>query len=98
MFNKPDYSDVTIFIQGKKLYAHRFVICVQSRYFAKAFNEKTFVEGETGEIRFDDGSAMAHWRVFQYLYTGDYADDLKVEGLEGETTTSPAYSDADQIR
>jgi hypothetical protein len=83
MFNKQDYSDVTIVIHGSKLYAHRFVICVQSHYFAKAFNEKTFLEGHTGEIRFDDGSALAHWRVFEYLYTGNYTDNLKIEGLQG---------------
>jgi hypothetical protein len=84
MFNKQDYSDVTIVIHGVKLYAHRFVICVQSRYFAKAFQDKKFIEGDTGEIKFDDGSAVAHWRVFEYLYTGDYSDNLNVDGLQGK--------------
>lgn len=91
MFNKQDYSDVTIFIHGTKLYAHRFVICVQSRYFAKAFQDKTFAEGCEGEIRFDEGSAMAHWRVFEYLYTGDYTDDLKIEGLQGKHLSSDLH-------
>lgn len=81
MFNKQDYSDVTIFIYGTKLYTHRFVIYVQSRYFAKAFSNKMFAKGRKGEIRFDEGSAMAYWRVFKYLYTGNYTDNLKVEGL-----------------
>ncbi|KAH8688644.1 hypothetical protein GQ44DRAFT_638059 [Phaeosphaeriaceae sp. PMI808] len=89
MFNKKDYSDVTVSIHGTKLYAHRFVVCVQSPFFAKAFQDKKFLEGETGEIEFHDASAMAYWRVFQYLYTGDYLDDLKVEGLED------AYLDLD---
>ena len=80
MFNKEDYSDVTILIQGTKLYAHRFVICVQSQYFANAFQSKKFIEGEKGEIKFDEGSAIAHWRVFEYLYNGSYSDNLKVKG------------------
>lgn len=84
MFNKEDYSDVTVLIQGTKLYAHRFVICVQSQFFANAFQGKKFIEGERGEIKFDEGSALAHWRVFEYLYTGSYSDNLKVKGLEGK--------------
>jgi len=82
MFNNQEYSDVTVKIHGTKLYAHRFVICVQSRYFAKAFQAKTFKEGEMGVIEFDEDSAMAHWRVFEYLHTGHYSDDLSVEGLQ----------------
>jgi hypothetical protein len=69
MFNKEDYADFTIFIHGTKLYAHRFVIRVQSRYLAKAFHDKMFAEGNTGETGFDDGSAMARSRVLEYLHT-----------------------------
>ncbi|KAF1967055.1 BTB/POZ domain-containing protein [Bimuria novae-zelandiae CBS 107.79] len=84
MFNKQEYSDITVKIHGTKLYAHRFVICVQSRYFAKAFQDKTFKEGNTGEISFDQDSPLAHWGVFEYLYTGDYSDNLNVEGLQDD--------------
>ncbi|KAF1973221.1 hypothetical protein BU23DRAFT_568522 [Bimuria novae-zelandiae CBS 107.79] len=54
-----------------------------SPYFAKAFQDKTFKEGNTGEIKFEEDSAMAYWRVFEYLYTGDYSDNLNAEGLQG---------------
>jgi hypothetical protein len=30
----------------------------------------------SGVLTFDNDSGAAHWRVFEYLYTGDYSDDL----------------------
>lgn len=64
-----------VVIQGKKLPVHKSVICTQSEYFEKAFQD-AFVEGSSGVLTFDNGSGAAHWRVFEYLYTGDYSDDL----------------------
>ncbi|KAF2187347.1 hypothetical protein K469DRAFT_570324, partial [Zopfia rhizophila CBS 207.26] len=63
----------------------------QSPYFAKAFQE-AFVEGSTGTLEFQEGSGIAPWRVFEYLYTGDYSDELSNKDLEGKqaTNTSPA--------
>ena len=75
MFNNEKYSDATVLIHDVTLHAHKSVICIQSAYFAKAFQE-AFVEGNLGMITFDEGSGAAHWRVFEYLYTGDYSDDL----------------------
>ncbi|RMZ67015.1 BTB POZ fold domain containing [Pyrenophora seminiperda CCB06] len=46
--------------------------------------DEMFAESCEGEIRFDEGSAMAYWRVFEYLYSGDYIDDLKIEGLQAD--------------
>ncbi|KAF1952619.1 hypothetical protein CC80DRAFT_422155, partial [Byssothecium circinans] len=74
-FNDTKYSDATVIIHGKELPVHKFVICTQSEYFAKAF-QAAFVEGCSGELTFDNGSGAAYWRVFEYLYTGDYSDDL----------------------
>ena len=34
-------------------------------------------------MEFKEVSAMACFRVFQYLYTGDYSADREAEGLEG---------------
>lgn len=75
MFNNEKYSDATVLIHDVTLHAHKAVICIQSAYFAKAFQE-AFVEGNLGTITFDEGSGAAHWRVFEYLYTGNYSDDL----------------------
>lgn len=53
-------TDVTIFIHDTKLYVHRFVICVQSRYIAKAFQDNMFAadcDGDssdyTGDLRIE---------------------------------------------
>ncbi|KAF2181491.1 hypothetical protein K469DRAFT_589178 [Zopfia rhizophila CBS 207.26] len=75
MFNNTKYSDATILIHNVTLPVHKPVICIQSAYFEKAFQE-AFVEGSSGVLTFNDGSGAAHWRVFEYLYTGDYSDDL----------------------
>ncbi|USP81613.1 hypothetical protein yc1106_08887 [Curvularia clavata] len=75
MFNDARYSDTTVIIRSKELHVHKAIICTQSKYFENAFKEN-FVEGSSGRLSFDEGSGAAHWRVFQFLYTGDYSDDL----------------------
>jgi BTB/POZ domain len=86
LFNDAEYSDVTIFI-GKsktKLPAHSLVLCIRSPYFADALKGE-FVEGKTREFTYAEDSPHALWRVFQYIYTGDYSDEasgaLDCEGL-----------------
>ncbi|KAH5621967.1 hypothetical protein HBI51_248640 [Parastagonospora nodorum] len=81
-FNNHNYSDATIYIHGVKLYAHKLVICGKCQYFANAFDK--FKEGEQGFIEFNQGSAMAYFRVFQYLYTGDYLAEWEAQGLEDD--------------
>ncbi|KAH9873079.1 hypothetical protein J1614_005476 [Plenodomus biglobosus] len=75
LFNDARYSDATVDIHGKRLPVHRSVICTQSEYFEKALQE-AFAEGSSGVLKYDIGSGAAHWRAFEYLYTGDYSDDL----------------------
>jgi hypothetical protein len=74
MFNDTKYSDATVHIHDVKLPVHKSVICIQSAYFEKAFQD-VFIEGSSGVLTFNDGSGAAYWRVFEYLYTGDYSDD-----------------------
>ncbi|KAI1001652.1 hypothetical protein K3495_g6550 [Podosphaera aphanis] len=87
MFNNSLYSDVIIKIFDVEIPAHQFVICVQSEYFKKAFQKpqslkegdaisQGFAEGESMIIEFKEGSGAAYWRVLEYLYTGDYAEQL----------------------
>jgi hypothetical protein len=75
MFNNTRYSDALVVVHGKKLPVHRSVICTQSKYFENAFQE-VFVEGSSGVLTFNNNKGAAHWRVFEYLYTSDYSDDL----------------------
>jgi len=82
LFNNTKYSDARILIRDVTLPVHKSVICIQSEYFEKAFQE-SFVEGSSGELRFNDGSGAAHWRILEYMYIGDYSDDLS-SNFEGK--------------
>ena len=82
LFNNTKYSDATIIIHHKTLPVHKPIICIQSAYFDKAFQEG-FVEGSSGVLTFNDDSGAAYWRIFEYLYTGDYSDDLS-NNFEGK--------------
>lgn len=76
LFNNEKYSDVTLLIGESKTTfpAHRIVLGIRSPYFDDALQSK-FKEANTGEFIFDKDSPHALWRAFQYMYTGDYADD-----------------------
>ncbi|CAI6333750.1 unnamed protein product [Periconia digitata] len=71
MFNNMEYSDATIMIQNTILPVHKMIICSHSSYFKKAF-DGSFIEGTTDTIKFNEGSAAAHWRVFEFIYTDDH--------------------------
>ncbi|KAM3497191.1 hypothetical protein MY10362_009450 [Beauveria mimosiformis] len=88
LFNNAKLSDVTINIhtqQGAtKLSAHSFVLAAISPYFRRALEGK-YAESESKEFTFDQDSPHAYWRVFEYMYTGDYSDDpAKMEAFEDE--------------
>ncbi|KAF9728662.1 hypothetical protein PMIN04_012955 [Paraphaeosphaeria minitans] len=83
LFNDAKYSDATVQIYDTPLPVHKAIICIQSEYFEKAFQDK-FVEGSSRTISFREGSGAAYWRVFEYLYTGDYLDELSTDRLEDD--------------
>jgi hypothetical protein len=87
MFNDARYSDAEVAIHGKNLPVHKSVICTQSEYFEKAFQE-AFLEGSSGVLTFDNESGAAHWRVFEHLYKGDRSDDLS-QDFEGAVKFKP---------
>ncbi|KAI1120483.1 BTB/POZ domain-containing protein [Nemania abortiva] len=75
LFNNPTHSDVKIYIGEHELPAHAIVLTSQSLFFEKALSEK-FREGQTKEFVFkEEGRMHAHWRVFEYMYTGSYSEE-----------------------
>lgn len=86
LFNNTKYSDAEIHIHDVILPVHKSIICIQSEYFEKAFRPE-FVEGDTGVIAFKEGGGAAYWRVFEYLYTGDYSEKLSTDKFEGKSAT-----------
>lgn len=73
------------FVSTAYLFAHKSVVCIQSEYFEKLFQEG-FNEGSLWVLIFNEGIVVAYWRVFEYLYTVDYSDDLSKD-FEGERAT-----------
>lgn len=90
LFNRVELSDITFLIHGKPLPVHRFVVCIQSRYFENAF--RNFAESETKTMTLNAATEAAYWRVFKYLYTGDYPDDL------ADLTSEGTRSACDKLR
>lgn len=82
MFGQAAYADITFSIQGVLLPAHRFVICPQSIYL-KEVCQKAFSSNQR-TLKFENESGAAHWRVFEYLYTGGYSDYLGNAELRGK--------------
>ncbi|KAI0435670.1 BTB/POZ domain-containing protein [Xylaria telfairii] len=74
LFNNTDHADVKIQIGSYELPAHSVVLASQSPFFRKGLTE-TFHEGKSKQFHFKDGSAHAHWRVFEYMYTGNYTEE-----------------------
>ncbi|KAI0388517.1 BTB/POZ domain-containing protein [Xylariaceae sp. FL0594] len=74
LFNNSDHADVKIYLGQHELPAHSVVLASQSSFFQKALSEN-FREGKAKQFLFKEGSVHAHWRVFEYLYTGNYAEE-----------------------
>ena len=74
MFNNSEYADVKIKVGNVNVSAHRFVLCLQSRYFADALNG-AFVESSTSPLECPRQKEHAYLRVLKYLYTGNYEEE-----------------------
>jgi hypothetical protein len=82
MFNQETSSDAAILIQDVLLPIHQLVVCLQSPYLSDALKEASDSTG-TRSLTFREGSAIAYWRVFEYLYTGDYSDSPSTDTMYG---------------
>ncbi|KAF2016867.1 hypothetical protein BU24DRAFT_490147 [Aaosphaeria arxii CBS 175.79] len=84
LFNNEKYSDATIQIHDVMLPVHKSIICIQSEYFEKAFQNERFEESQSGTIKFKENSGAAYWRVIEYLYKGDYSEALSTHEFEDD--------------
>jgi hypothetical protein len=90
LFNNVLYTDAKIYIGTFELSVHRLVLAAQSEYFNRAF-KGNFLEAVTKEIRFESGG-HAHWRVFEYMYTGKYSlTTASFLNMKGMHTWLPHY-------
>lgn len=86
-FDKEEISDVKIYIgakhEAKLLSAHSFVLSASSSYFHRALRGE-LAESKSRKFTFDKENPHTYWRVFEYMYTGDYSDEpAKVEAFQG---------------
>lgn len=82
MFNRTELADVFITIGSINFPAHRFVLCLQSKYFFDAL-EGEFEEGASRKLQCEPGKEHSYVRVLQWLYSGDYEDE-PLSLIEGE--------------
>lgn len=67
-----------------ELPAHSIVLASQSEYFKKAL-DSPMKEGIERKFEFSEGSMHAHWRLFEYIYRGEYSHDAAAPlGLIGQ--------------
>ncbi|KAL7929636.1 BTB/POZ protein [Trichoderma chlorosporum] len=76
-FNCKRHADVKIYLGEIELPAHGIVLASQSKYFKKAL-ESTMKEGIERKFEFREGSMHAYWRLFEYIYKGEYYHDAAV--------------------
>ena len=78
-FNDATHADVRIHLfDTVVLPAHSIILVAQSEYFRRVFNGDT-KEAISKEFEFNKGSLQAHWRVFQYIYSGKYSEEPYLE-------------------
>jgi hypothetical protein len=82
MFGKSEYSDATIYIYGVKLPVHKIVLCTKCTEMKFLLSE-TFHKEKPDVLNFDEGSGAAHWRLIEFIYTGDYSDGMP-DDLKGK--------------
>jgi hypothetical protein len=82
MFNQEALSDATVWIHSALLPIHQLVVCLQSPHLSDALQDAFDCTG-VRNLTFQEGSAIAHWRVFEYLYTGDYSDRPSTDAMDG---------------
>ena len=83
-FDDETFADIIIRLGTVELPAHSIILAHQSAYFARALKgglgaaegrELTFKEANSKEFTFEEGSMQAYWRLFEYMYTGEYSDE-----------------------
>ncbi|KAM6513861.1 hypothetical protein FALCPG4_015066 [Fusarium falciforme] len=79
LFTSGQFADVTIHLGEEFVFSgHSCILATRSEYFNKALGSG-LKEAQSKEFRFSEGSVHAYWRVFQFIYTGDYSETTSAE-------------------
>jgi speckle-type POZ protein len=74
MLNQPDFSDITLYVDGNVIYAHQVILASRSSYFEALFSHD-FKEKEQKVVNFTD----VPYDVFYMMIRHIYSDSLKIE-------------------
>ncbi|KAK7536818.1 BTB/POZ protein [Phyllosticta citribraziliensis] len=67
------FADAKIECDGQTFHVHKSVICTQSEYFSRAFDEKNgFKEANTSTIQLQEIEASTVRAIIEFMYHGDY--------------------------
>jgi len=64
------FSDVTLYVEGKPVLAHRNILSARSRVF-KAMFEHQLTESNTGEVQIEDMEFSTVKLMLEFIYTGN---------------------------
>jgi hypothetical protein len=76
LLNKREFSDVTLMVEGKPIYAHQVILASRSTYFEALFTHD-FSEKEMRVVDFND-SGISFDQMMQLL-KHMYSDNMKIE-------------------
>ena len=74
MLNNPDFSDITLLVDGNPIYSHQVILGSRSIYFETLFSHD-FKEKEQRIVNFTD----VPYDMFMLLLRHLYSDSLKIE-------------------
>ncbi|KAK9768894.1 hypothetical protein K7432_000123 [Basidiobolus ranarum] len=86
--NDPNFSDVEFKVDGKDLYATKFLLCCRSSYFRAMFQTSNMCESTQQTIHLPGFKYEPVLAVFKYIYTGCFEfdiDDLKPQAVKEDT-------------
>mmetsp|Transcript_6640 Transcript_6640/g.6491 ORF Transcript_6640/g.6491 Transcript_6640/m.6491 type:complete len:569 (+) Transcript_6640:716-2422(+) len=73
--NSPEFSDVTLIVEGKPIYAHRVIIAAQSQYFSALYSHG-FREAREGIVEIGDVTYNGMMNLLRYCYSDELQIDL----------------------
>uniref|UniRef100_A0A0G4GSZ3 BTB domain-containing protein n=1 Tax=Chromera velia CCMP2878 TaxID=1169474 RepID=A0A0G4GSZ3_9ALVE len=71
--NDPEFSDVTLVVDGKEIYAHKAILATRCEHFRAMFSSK-MREFHEGRVNIDLWSYQSVLATLEFLYTGSLGD------------------------
>jgi len=70
LLNKPEFSDITIFVKNQKIYAHKAILASQCPKFYAQFTSE-MPDGKTDKLTIGNFSYDAVFKMIEFFYCGE---------------------------